>query len=163
MILTFTVFGVAKPKGNMRAFQGKGMKFPIVTESNRNVKSWQQLVAEGASRALLALPPGRTLMFEGPVRLTVAFYLPRPKSLPKRRAVAHLTAPDLDKLTRCVSDSLSQVVYRDDAQVVEAVVGKFYTAIDEAPRVDVRVESTAGVQPMVVPAAPLPLFAEAAR
>jgi crossover junction endodeoxyribonuclease RusA len=161
--LSFTVFGVARPKGNMKPYQGKGMKFPIVTESNRNVKSWQQLVAEGASRALNARPPDERRLLEGPVRLTVAFHLPRPKSLPKRRAVAHLTAPDLDKLTRCVSDSLSQVVYRDDAQVVEAVVGKFYTAIDEAPRVDVRVESTAGVQPMVVPAAPLPLFAEAAR
>jgi Holliday junction resolvase RusA-like endonuclease len=164
MTLAFTVYGVAKPKGNMKPFLGRGMKFPIVTESNRNVKSWQQLVAEGASRALHAVPLAQqAVLFASPVRLTVGFYLPRPKSLPKRRPVAHLTAPDLDKLTRCIGDALSQVVYADDAQVVEAVVGKFYAGIGEAPHVDVRVESTAGVQPMVVPAAPLPLplFAEA--
>jgi hypothetical protein len=43
------------------------------------------------------------------------------------------------------------------------VVGKFYAGLGEAPRVDVRVEATAGVQPLRVPAAPLPLplFAEA--
>src|SRR4249920_136587 len=56
MTLAFTVYGVAKPKGNMRAFHPKGMKFPIVTESNRNVKSWQQLVAAGASHALHQVP-----------------------------------------------------------------------------------------------------------
>jgi crossover junction endodeoxyribonuclease RusA len=161
MVLEFQVFGVAKPKGNMRAIQVKGMRYPIVTESNRNVKSWQQLVAEGASHALHRLPlDERSLLYASAVRLTVAFYLPRPKSLPKRRAVAHLTAPDWDKLARCVGDALSQVVYHDDAQVVEAVIGKFYAGVDEAPRVDVRVESTAGVSPIVVPPAPLPLFAE---
>jgi crossover junction endodeoxyribonuclease RusA len=161
VLLAFTVYGVAKPKGNMKPFQGSGMKFPIVTESNRNVKSWQQLVAEGANHALQQVPVDQRRLFDGPVRLTVAFYLPRPKSLPKRRAVAHLTAPDLDKLTRCIGDALSQVVYGDDAQVVEAVVAKCYAGLGEAPRVDVRVEATAGVEPIVVPPAPLPLFAEA--
>jgi crossover junction endodeoxyribonuclease RusA len=156
--LTFTVYGVAKPKGNMRAFTPRGMHFPVITESNRNVKSWQQLVAAGASQAMQDVPP-----LVGPVRLTVAFYLPRPKSLPKRRPVAHLKAPDLDKLTRCIGDALSHVVYHDDAQVVEAVVGKFYTEIDAAPRVEVRVDSTAGVRPIPVPAAPWSLFAEANR
>jgi hypothetical protein len=53
------------------------------------------------------------------------------------------------------------VVYRDDKQVVEAVIGKFYAGVDETPRVEIRVESTAGVVPRHVPPAPLPLFAEA--
>ena len=51
-MLTFTVFGVAQSKGSMRAFTPRGMKFPIVTDSNRKAKAWAQLVAEGASRAL---------------------------------------------------------------------------------------------------------------
>jgi Holliday junction resolvase RusA-like endonuclease len=163
-MLAFTVYGVAKPKGNLKAFHRPGMHFPIVTESNRNVKSWQQLVAEGASHALHQVPLHQAAaLFASPVRLTVAFYLPRPKSLPKRRAVPHLTAPDLDKLTRCIGDALSQVVYQDDAQVVEAVVGKFYAGVGEAPHVDVRVEPTTGVQPVPVPSAPLSLFAEEAQ
>jgi crossover junction endodeoxyribonuclease RusA len=162
MTLEFTVFGVAQPKGNMRAILIPGMKFPIVTESNRSVKSWSQLVAEGANRAIGALPPGDRAMLEGAVRLTMAFYLPRPKKYQRRGVpVAHLTAPDWDKLSRAVSDALTHVVYRDDKQIVEAVVGKFYAAVGETPRVDVRVESTAGVHPIAVAPAPLPLFTEA--
>jgi Holliday junction resolvase RusA-like endonuclease len=163
MTLAFTVFGVAQPKGNMRAIHMPGMKYPIVTDSNRSVKSWSQLIAEGANRAIAALPDGDRGVLEGPVRLTMAFYMPRPKRFCAGRfqtiPVAHLTAPDWDKLSRAVSDALSQVVYRDDKQVVEAIVGKFYAGVGEPPHVDVRVETTAGVKPLAVPAAPLPLFA----
>jgi Holliday junction resolvase RusA-like endonuclease len=158
------VFGVAQPKGSMKAFYRPGMKFPIVTESNRSVKSWSQLVAEGASQALSQLPVGDRGVLEGPVRLTMAFHLPRPKKYQRRGAEpAHVTKPDASKLIRAVEDALTQVVYRDDAQVVELVVAKRYAAIDGAPHVDIRVERTAGVAPLVVPAAPLPLFAEALR
>jgi Holliday junction resolvase RusA-like endonuclease len=73
---------------------------------------------------------------------------------------AHLTKPDASKLIRAVEDALTHVVYRDDAQVVELVVGKFYASMDAAPHVDIRVEQTAGVQPVHMPPAPLPLFAE---
>jgi Holliday junction resolvase RusA-like endonuclease len=159
MRLAFTVYGVAQPKGNMRAIHLTGMKFPIVTESNRNVKSWSQLVAEGANQALAALPADQRAILDGPVRLTVAFYLPRPKKFNKRGVpVAHLTAPDWDKLARAIGDALAHVVYRDDKQIVEAVIGKFYAEVDGVPHVDVVVERTGGVRPVVVPAAPLPLF-----
>ena len=163
MTLAFTVYGVAQPKGNMRAIALKGMKYPIVTDSNRSVKSWSQLVAAGASAAIAHLPTGGAQLLLGPVRLSVAFYLPRPKRLSKRGVdAAHLTAPDWDKLARAVSDALTGVAYRDDAQVVEAIVGKFYAQVGAPPRVDVRVEATFGTMPVVVPQVPLPLF-EAAR
>lgn len=159
MVLEFVVFGVAQPKGNMRAIHIPGMHYPIVTESNRSVKSWSQLVAEGANHALAALPPHARAVLEGPVRLTLRFYLPRPKKYQRRGVpVAHLTTPDWDKLSRAVSDALTHVVYRDDKQVVEAVIGKFYAEVGGTPRVEVRVEATAGVMPQVVPPAPLPLF-----
>jgi Holliday junction resolvase RusA-like endonuclease len=93
------------------------------------------------------------------------FYLPRPKKFQRKRdaLMAHVTAPDWDKLARNVADSLSQVVYRDDRQVVEAVIGKFYAELDSIPRVKICVEPTAGYWPTKVPPAPLPLFAEATR
>jgi Holliday junction resolvase RusA-like endonuclease len=165
MMLAFTVYGVAQPKGSMKAFHRPGMKYPIVTDSNRSAKSWAQLVAEGANRAIAALPTEERGILEGPVRLTMTFYLPRPKKYQRRRdaLTAHVTAPDWDKLARNVADSLSQVVYRDDRQVVEAVIGKFYVELDSIPRVKICVEPTAGVWPTRVPAAPLPLFAEATR
>lgn len=163
-MLSFTVYGVALPKGNMKPFMGRGMKFPIVTESNRGVKSWSQLVAEGASRALLALPDGERAMLTAGVRLTLAFYLPRPKKFEKKDPVPHITAPDWDKLSRAVGDALEKVLYHNDAQVCEAVVGKYYAPIGGVPHVDVRIERTAGLSPvaLTVRPAPLPLF-EAVR
>jgi crossover junction endodeoxyribonuclease RusA len=157
--LTFTVYGVAQPKGNMRAIRVRGMKFPIVTDSNRNAKSWSQLVAEGANRALgEAAPEDRGVLVDA-VRVALAFYLPRPKKYQRRGVpVAHLTKPDLDKLVRGVLDALTHVVWRDDSQVVELLAGKFYAEVDDAPHVDIRVTPTAGTQPVAVPAAPLPLF-----
>lgn len=163
MVLAFRVYGVAQPKGNLRALQLRGMKFPIVTESNKSVKSWSQLVAQAASDAINAMPPGERGVIEGAVRLTVAFYLPRPQKYHKRGVpVACLTAPDLDKLTRAVGDALAEVAYYDDKQIVEAVLGKFYADVDDVPHADVRVEPTGGTVPVVVPAAPLPLFEEGA-
>lgn len=163
-MLAFTVYGVAQPKGNMKPFFTKGMKFPIVTESNRNVKSWSQLVAEGASHALQELPPGDRAQLTCGVRLTLAFYLPRPKKFEKKDPVPHITAPDWDKLSRAVGDALEKVLYANDAQVCEAIVGKYYAPIGGVPHVDVRVERTAGLAALVTVPKPigLPLF-EAVR
>lgn len=160
MTLRFRVYGVAQPKGNMRAIHMTGMKFPIVTDSNRSAKSWQQLIAEAANHAINNLPePERGLLTRG-VRLSVAFYLPRPKKYQRPGvAVAHLKAPDTSKLLRAVEDALTQVAYIDDSQIVELLATKAYAAVDDSPHVDIRVEPTNG-DGIAVPAAPLPLFPE---
>lgn len=157
-MLTFTVYGVAQPKGNMRAFARRGMKFPIVTDSNRGIRSWSQLVAEGASRALETSIAPRQL--QGAVRIAIAFYLPRPKRLQKRGVpAAHLTAPDLDKLIRGVLDALTAVAFRDDAQVTELIAAKLYADPHDAPHATITVSPTAGTRlPAVSAAEPLPLF-----
>jgi crossover junction endodeoxyribonuclease RusA len=162
-VLTFRVYGVAVPKGNMRAFLKRGMKFPIVTETNRSVKSWQQLVSEGASRALNDVPPDQRQLIAFGVRVTVCFFLPRPKRHGKVGVfVAHCKAPDLDKLSRAVLDALSHVVYYDDAQVTELIAGKYYTSTGGASYCDVRVEPapspTSGDPVSLRPPSPLPLF-----
>lgn len=149
MTLRFTTFGVAQAKGNMRAINLRGMKFPIVTDSNRSAKSWSQLVAADASRAISELPEAERVMIDGPVRLVVAFYLPRPKKFKRGVPAAHLTAPDWDKLARAIGDALSGVVYHDDKQIVQAVIGKFYAEHGAPPRVDVFVEPTPGLAPSV--------------
>lgn len=149
MTLAFTVFGVALPKGNLRAFHGRGMKFPIVTETNRSVKSWQQLIAAAATTALEALPPDERRLVTGGVRCAVTFYLPRPKALSRpihrSRVVAHTTAPDIDKLARAVLDALTAVVWHDDAQVVDLVAAKRYAGLEEPARAEITV--TAAPQP----------------
>jgi len=155
--LEFTVFGEAQPQGSARAFVPKGHSRPIITSDNPDVKSWRQLVGECANAALLRLPPtDRGLLVDG-VRLSIAFYLPRPKSLP-RKYTAHTKRPDVDKLVRACCDALSHVLFADDSQVCELVTAKYYAREGDAPHVDIRVEATAAVEPISVPAAPMPLF-----
>jgi crossover junction endodeoxyribonuclease RusA len=155
MTLRFTVYGEAQPQGSAKAFIPKGWSRPIITSDNPKNKGWRQLVAESANQALGALAPAeRALLLEG-VRLSLVFYLPRPKSLPKR-ATAHTKAPDLDKLVRSCCDALSQIVFRDDSQVCELVAVKHYAGAGQPPRLEVAVEATAGV---VALAREQPLFA----
>ena len=141
MTLAFTVYGVPMTKGNHRALRVKGMKFPIVTETNRNVASWQQLVAEGASRTIAQLPEAERVLLDAGVRLTIAYYLPRPKKFSKRGVfVHHLTKPDLDRLERAILDALTAVAYHDDKQVTEIISGKYYAGVGAPARVDIAVE-----------------------
>lgn len=166
MILDFTVYGIAEPKGSMRprSFRlGDGRIITKVTDSNRNLSKWQDLIKADASRVLGALAERDRAVLDGPVRLTVAFYLPRPQKYAKRGVpVAHLTSPDWDKLSRAVCDALTGIAYRDDKQIVEAFIAKGYADVDDVPHVRIRVEPTAGVRVVDVPAAPLPLFELAA-
>jgi Holliday junction resolvase RusA-like endonuclease len=156
MTLAFQVFGIARSMGSKKAFIPKGWVRPIVTDSNRSLKAWQALVASAAGAAIQAR--GSWQLLDGPVRLSLAFYLPRPQAYAKQPWRPHIKAPDLDKLARGGIDALSGIVFHDDAQVVELQAGKFYAAPGAGPHGDVRVETTAGVALGVVPAAPAPLF-----
>jgi crossover junction endodeoxyribonuclease RusA len=142
--------------GSKRAFVPKGWTRPIITDSNRNLKTWQTLVSERASAALQELPAAEREQLADGVRLTVAFYLPRPKTLPKR-VTAHTKAPDCSKLIRGLEDALTGVVYHDDAQICDLIAMKRYVKAGEIPYVDVRVEPSAGVVPL---ATDQPLFTE---
>lgn len=158
--LVFTVYGVAQSQGSARAFIVHGHAH--VTHSNRNLQQWRLLVADAASRAIAASDPPWTVL-DGGVRLSCAFFLPRPQSLPKRHT-AHTKAIDLDKAIRAIGDALSHIAYHDDAQVCEIVAAKYYARPGEAPHVTIRVEPTAGViGSFVVTPAPLPLFTEETR
>lgn len=97
----------------MRAFIPKGWKRPIVTHDNKRTRPWSEAVVWAAREALDGAQP-----IDGPVALSVVFFLPRPKSTPKR-VKDHIKKPDVDKLLRCISDALTRAgIYRDDAQVV---------------------------------------------
>ncbi len=137
--LSFVVWGVAQPKGSARAFVPKGWTRAVVTSDNPKNKGWQQLVAEAAGRA--KDQAGAALM-AGPVRLTVAFYLPRPKSLAKK-VQHHTKKPDLDKLIRSVKDGLTRVVWADDSQVVDVQAVKRYADVGISPHAVVSVDPAA--------------------
>ena len=155
-MITFTVYGVAYPKGSKQAIVTRDGRYAGMRESSGGVAGWSQLVRGEASRAMAVAP-----MQVGPIRVFVTFALPRPKKFSKRgQPVAHLTAPDIDKLLRAVLDALTHVAWHDDSQVVEVLGLKRYAEVDEAPHATITVEPTAGTRPYVPPPVPLPLFAE---
>ena len=71
-------------------------------------------------------------------------YYPIPKSASKRKRQAMLEKkirptkkPDWDNVGKVICDSLNGIAYRDDAQVVDSMVRKFY---GENPKVVVTIE-----------------------
>jgi crossover junction endodeoxyribonuclease RusA len=130
--VTFTVVGIAQPKGSTKAFVPRGWTRPVVTSDNPRAKDWQHCVS------MTAQSVAGDGLFLGPVALRVSFALPRPASLPKR-VVGHVRKPDVDKLLRAVGDALTGVLYRDDAQVVELHARKGYAEIGTAPQAEITV------------------------
>jgi Holliday junction resolvase RusA-like endonuclease len=66
--------------------------------------------------------------------------MPRPQSLPKR-VTAHVKKPDVDKLSRCLLDSLKGVVWTDDSQVIVLSARKYYADAGSMPRAEIVVEA----------------------
>jgi len=117
--LTITVHGTPVPKGSTKAFWRPGMKHAVVTHDNARTKPWQESVVSAALDAVKGRP-----MIEEPVAIFVRFFMPRPKTAPKR-VTEPAKKPDLDKLVRCLKDGLTRAgVYRDDSQVVCMVARK---------------------------------------
>lgn len=67
-----------------------------------------------------------------------------PKSVSKKKRASMLAGelrptkkPDMDNVIKIIADSLNQIAYRDDTQIVDCQVRKFYS---ENPRVEVTIK-----------------------
>lgn len=133
VIVAFTVPGSPAPQGSKRHV-GRG----ILVESSKAVGPWRERVALAAHNAM----NGQALL-PGPITLTLAFVLPRPKSAPKRSTPPAIKRPDIDKLARSCFDALSGVIYRDDAQVNDCHATKRLAEIGETPGVTITLTTEA--------------------
>lgn len=138
MDITFQVLGVPIPKGSMKAFMRPGMKYPVVTHDNTKTKPWADGVKLAAQQHAPVGGP-----WDGAIELHASFYLPRPKSLP-RRVVYPTKKPDLDKLLRNIKDALKGIVYSDDAQVIDTHTFKRYATSEAPPQVFITVRRIYG-------------------
>lgn len=80
------------------------------------------------------------------VRIFAYYAIPKSVSKKKRQAmldrkIRPTKKPDFDNIGKIVCDSLNKVAYKDDSQIVDAMVRKFY---DEAPRVVVKISQIGG-------------------
>jgi Holliday junction resolvase RusA-like endonuclease len=102
--VSFDVIGNPRPQGSKSAFV-RGGRAQIVEAGSKASRdahaTWRSTVADAARKAL----EGSESPFNGPTEAIMVFYLPLPKSDPHR--TLHATTPDLDKLIRSCSDSLT--------------------------------------------------------
>ena len=145
-MIEFTVYGTPAPAGSKRAFAIKGRpgRFAVTDDSKRS-RPWKTQVAQQAGEIM----QGRQLL-DGPLDLTLTFYVRRPKghfgargNVKPSAPVYPAVKPDVLKLARGVEDALSGVVYRDDAQIVTEILMKRY---GEPERVEISVREQQGAQ-----------------
>ena len=123
------VYGEPIPKGSTRAFVVNGKA--VTTNANKRTKDWQTLVSMAAQEKRPDKP------IEGAVDIMLNFYLPRPKSVTKKKRPLPTVKPDIDKLIRCVLDALTGIYFTDDAQVTDIQAIKRY---GDTPRVEIFVK-----------------------
>jgi Holliday junction resolvase RusA-like endonuclease len=144
-MITFTVYGKAKPAGSKRGFL-RGGKIVITDTSGQEGKIWRHVIQDQAKEAMKKYTEfiGQEIkdpLIIGPVTLMVTFDIKRPRhhygtgknsgKLLERYANAIPTSkPDCTKLLRAVEDALTGIVWRDDAQVFRQIVTKHYGEAD---------------------------------
>jgi|ERR1043166_1422034 crossover junction endodeoxyribonuclease RusA len=138
MRIEFFCPGLPKGAGSKSAFavkkQGAYTGKVIVTDSSGAAgKHWRSEVTSIAFKTMadLGLAP-----LQEAVILRCKFIMPRPKHhygtgrnsgvLKDNAPSVHTSAPDATKLVRAVEDSLKNLCWRDDAQVVEQHIFKRY-------------------------------------
>jgi len=136
--IVIVVDGMPEPQGSKAARVVKGRA--ILTEGfgdgPRRRKAWREAVADAAR--LWLQHNGRPAPLDGPLRVTLEFRLSRPASAAKR-VLFPMRKPDLSKLVRSAEDSLSGLIYTDDARIVEEFSSKRF-ALGEPPGATITVE-----------------------
>jgi len=130
-VIRFTVLGTPSTQGNKSGFVNKHtgkvvMREGRSKEASERFHSWREAVRSEAQD--YAETFGLTGPCDGRVAVHLQFMLQRPSSAPKTRRTWPIGARsgDIDKLARAVLDSLTGVLFADDAQVTELVVTKDY-------------------------------------
>ena len=130
-MIEFTVYGSPVAQGRPRfARIGNHVRAYDPTKS----KDWKSEVR------WQAIERGAKIQ-DGPLDMILYFFLPRPKSLPKK-VQHHTKKPDLDNLCKSVKDGLKGICYHDDSQIICLIARKGYVENGEQPGVVVQIGPT---------------------
>lgn len=138
MKLEFRVYGKPLAQGRPRAT--KVGKFVRLYDPQQS-RSWKAQIAEQAQDRLKNQP-----ILTGALILTLLFYMPKPKSLPKKKFRYHTKRPDLSNLEKAVEDALKSVVYQDDSQIFSKLSSKVYATETEKPGVMITIQQIDGLE-----------------
>jgi Holliday junction resolvase RusA-like endonuclease len=139
-MLMYTVYGEPVGKGRPR-FARRG-NF-VSTYTPQKTKSYEDEIRMMAKAAMGASEP-----LETPVTVAIYIRVGIPASFSKQKRKDALSGiikptkkPDLDNVAKCFLDSMNEIVYLDDKQVVNLHVTKIYA---ETPAVEVMVKEDLG-------------------
>lgn len=140
MIAEFVIYGEPQGKGRPR-FSSYGGK--IRTHTPEKTAMYENLVQmEYRSQSGVRFSDNAML----DVRIIAFYGIPKSISKKKRQAmldkkIRPTKKPDFDNIGKVICDSLNDVAYRDDAQIVDSQVRKFYS---DRPRVVVSIRQVGG-------------------
>ena len=132
--LSFFVIGT--PKGQPRAKACKRGNHAGVYDPG-TADEWKMFVRDAALKAW------DKIKWEGPLRVDLTLYFPRPKGhfgtgkkagiLKETAPIWHTSKPDRDNSDKAILDALTNVqIWNDDAQVCDGRIKKLYAAPDQA-------------------------------
>lgn len=136
MRINFTVMGEPKGKGRPRFCRNTGHAI-----TPKDTVNYETLVKMEYTQAC------GELMFpdDAMLDMRIKAYYSIPKSASKKRHAAMLSGdirptkkPDMDNVIKIIADALNKIAYRDDTQIVDCQVRKFYS---EKPRVEVMIQT----------------------
>lgn len=126
-MIDFRVYGIPAPQGSKTAFVRGGRAVVVDGSSATGRQKHSSWRAEVAREALNERP---LEPMSGPIAVSITFYMPKPKSAPKRKVYCD-KKPDVDKLIRSTLDSMTGVIFNDDGQVVQITATKEYATPEE--------------------------------
>jgi Holliday junction resolvase RusA-like endonuclease len=133
-MIQFTVYGEPVAQGRPRATNVNGHIRMYDPKKSRDFKEYVKLAASEHRPEKL---------FEGPISLVIKVYKPTLKSFSKKKKAAAeagqlrpTSKPDVDNYAKSIKDALKNVIWKDDSQVVDLHISKWYS---ETPRVEITI------------------------
>ena len=122
-VFIFTVHGSPTTQGSKKVIPLRTGGFSMVEATGDRLKAWRHAINDEARKSRADKP-----MLTGPVHVTIDFGMVKPNAAPKRKRTWPIgkRSGDIDKLARAALDAMTNVLYEDDAQVVELYVRKDY-------------------------------------
>jgi len=140
MEVKFTVLGEPQGKGRPRFANAKGR---VITRTPDKTVLYENLVVTEYRRQVgdVKFPDDAII----DLRIMAYFTIPASASKRKKAQMENgelrpAKKPDMDNIIKVIADSLNHVAYRDDAQVVDCQIRKFYS---QQPRIEVTLTSAA--------------------
>lgn len=141
-MLIFEIFGKPEPQKQTQFAVVKPEKY-FYSAPRKRVKAYNpsKLTEKMIKWQLGPQAPKDPL--QGAIGMDLLFYLPIPKHVSKTTrnlmingAIRPIVRPDFDNLAYVVTNSMKNLIYRDDSQVVRCLIEKYYS---ENPRTVIRV------------------------